>query len=390
MKSLLHNLFFLRLLSNFPKVMLVPFFAFWLINFQQLSAADASIIVGGYIITYRAGALFFSWLMVRRHPKSILIGNLATLLVLQTTLYTLSIYNSHYFLSWFITALLMGTSISIISNVILSYIGQLKQQRQHAAWFSYLNMAFNLSSGLGPVIGAYILHRYPHYLPLAPCLFVVIALLVSFYLPNATLSEQPLAKEKRNLNIRSQALLLKFITMSSLSLLGYASFYDLFPLYSHQFYSMPTISFLFLITCLIIVVFQIPVKKYLIEQTSQRWALFIANLLLAMAVLLLFFGGQGLMSWALAGVICLSFAEMIFLPIYQAHTLMLAGAGNGIYAMSLLSALWGLSEAIAASLGTYFIAHHQSLSFYMICTLLCALAAVYFLLTMRPTQSAAD
>ena len=381
MKSFLNNLFLLRFLSNFPKVILIPYFAVWLIHFENFSPAQAGVIVGSYIITYRAGALFFSWLTSQHHPKKILICNLALLGILQTLLFVLGVYNIHYFLWWIITSLLLGSAISIISNLILSYIGSLKDSSQHVILFSYLNMAFNLSSGIGPVLGGIILHAFPQYLPLAPCFFIIIALWLSFNLPDLETHERREGQPYGYIKLFANTSLLKFIIISSISFLGYACFYDLFPLYSHKVYALPTIGLFFLITCFIIVLFQIPIKKLILERTSKRYALLIAHLLLAASVLLLFFGGKGHIAITLVGLVCLSFSEMIFLPIYQAQTLILAGPANSVYAMALLSALWGVTEAIAASSGTYLIAHHFALPFYISCTIFSVLTAVYFFLT---------
>ena len=87
MKTLMMKLFSLRFLGNFPKGMLIPFFAVWLIHQQSLSPMHAASVVGSYIIMYRAGALLFSSLLAKHSAKLILIFALLLVTVLHALLY---------------------------------------------------------------------------------------------------------------------------------------------------------------------------------------------------------------------------------------------------------------------------------------------------------------
>lgn len=378
------KLFSLRFLANFPKAILIPYFAIWLIHYEQLTPIHAASVVGIYIVMYRSGALLFSTLLVKRSPKLILIVSLMIATALHITFYIFGVGDVKKFMWWFLTALSLGGVLSIITVLILSYQQQISSKVSDETFYAYLNIALNLSSGAALYLGAYMLHHYPSYLPLSPAVFTAFALLLSFFLPyyKSTSREQTsggLIKLLRNVNF------MKFVTASAFSLVGYACFYDLFPLYVHRFLHAKVIGGLFLYGSLLIVVLQMLLQK-LIRELKLSQTLMLANMVLAAAVLFLFLGKQQL-TIAIIGVTLLSISEMIFLPIYYAQTVKLAAPIHSSHAIALLTALWGFTEAATATVGTYLIAHQHASSVYISAFAISLLLGVYFLRDKRAGSS---
>ena len=374
--NMLYKLFSLRGLSSMPMATFLPFFAYWLIHFQQLSPADTAWVVGAYITTYRAGSIFFSSLVEKYNQNYLLMSALAIMTLVHWLFYLFNVNNIQSLMGWLCSTIMLGCSISITTTIILGWVSQAKSTSTQTHWFAYLNIALNISAGAGPLLGAYALTHYPSLLPIFASIFSVFAFIISCFMPTtSTKNEQHTGGIFTLLKKRD---FMQFVIMSSLSLPAYACFYDLYPLFASPVYSIETIGLFFLFCCILIVFLQMPIRHWFEKTVSSNMSLTYANLILAIATLSLFFGNTGYAIIVIIGISLLALAEMIFLPIYQAKTLEKTQEVHSAHAFAILMAMWGFSEALAAAIGTYFIARGYAGAVYFGSALFSVVVAIFF------------
>jgi predicted MFS family arabinose efflux permease len=352
----IQRIYFIRFLSNFCQSIFFPFWAVWLMQEKISTPTEAALTVSLGIFATRLSSLLFSKFVNQYPKKYVLITALAFASIFYSLLYYLFIKNIHAITAWVALSLLIGASLSVTSLSLVSYIATQQNEKNQQTGFSIINIALNLSSGAGPFLAAIILLKNSNIFPLAPIIFSVCSILVCIRLtpdtPTHTNTSEPF-------HCGGQQYIF-FIFLNCLTFIGYAQFYDVFPVYAMQTLNEKSIGSLFIISSIIIVLTQMPITK-LMKRRSPLSAMIIANFILAAGTVLFI---PGIKSsgyyYCVLGVILISVAETIYAPLYQLLAVQLFKPTNAVLSLAIQSFAWGSAEAIATFSGVYASSHNNS------------------------------
>ncbi len=357
MNNVLLKLYSVRCLSNFCQAVFFPFFAVWLLREKLFSATEAAILVSTGIFATRLAGVFFSKWVQKYQKKKIILLMQGLLIVLYGSIYILAFYKKLFFPCWLLIALLIGSVLSINSLALLSCVALYQEEKQQHTGFSMINIALNISSGIGPYLGAFVLACQPAYFPLIPILFSLLASMVLIFSTDMPVEQIKIYSSSQNNNAWfGNRQFIFFIFLNMLTMLGYAQFYDVFPLYASNGFSEKTIGLLFIVSSIVIVLMQMPVTR-LIEKWSISFVIFLSNSLLAVGTILLISARNSNCLLCVVGVILLSLAEISYAPLYQSHAVKLFSPMNPVRALAVQAFAWGIAEALAVLVGIYFVGH---------------------------------
>jgi len=346
----LHRVYLIRFFTNFCHAVFFPFFAVWLFEEKLFSVTESAFIVSSAVLAMRLGAVFFSKLVSRHHKKWVVIVALLCICLAQTLFYMFALYRFANFFAWLVFAVVTGVMLSINSLALLSYVAIHDEERKPHMSFAVLNIALNLSAGIGPFIGALVLTRYRQQFALLPIIFAILSICSCYWLEkDKAQSKQPL--QKNNFHLGGRKFIL-FLGLNILTFIGYPQFYEVFPVYALNMISEEIVGILFLVSSVVIVILQMPISAW-VERTSVPYAIFAANLLLALGTLLFIPNAQHYFSLCVLGVVLISIAEIVYAPLYQSLAITLYQPENRVRSLAILSFAWGISEASATFVGIY-------------------------------------
>lgn len=358
------TIYFVRFFSYLAVITFLPFYAVWLLSFKLLSVDTAAITVGLAIIMSRFSAVFFANFVKKFHKRDIILMALAGMMIAYIGIAVFSHYHIHWIILWGLVSILLGVTMAVISLSILSLVAFSYTGKRRIHGFSYANIATNLSVGVGPFLGGLLMHYSPHWLPILCMGFVCIAAVVALFLPVDEITNIKKTVWLQAFKVQSKSLLI-LLVISFLMMVGYAQFYDIFPLFSKAQFGMREIGFLFLLSGLTIAIAQMPLT-HLMLKVSRFSALVIANLLFIFGVSLLLFALQGRLWVCICGVILVSLAEVIFLPICRTLCIEWGKGQIPEFALAKLSVAWGLGESIMAGVGISLVGHGYGVISYMV------------------------
>ncbi len=379
-KSATLQLSWLRFISNFSRVTFYSFLALWLLKILSFSPSLSAFFAGTFVFLYRSGSVLsiplLQWLQGKKY----------TLFFLQLTaslffalLYYLMREHSHNPMIW---AFLLGVIASIISlaNTLIISAANNYSEENLSKIFSYLNIAFNLASGVGPVVGGWVFHNKPQYLPLVACCICLLAAISAFFFRDCTVDKRQNKAETPSQGKRASLNVLRFIAVTSLSMIGYACFYDLFPMLLHTIYSPVKIGIYYGAACLLISILQLPIKKSFIDKLKRAHVMSAGNLILALSVVLIFSSSYSYLLMNLC-VLVIAISECVIIPVYQASVLSLAreSAIQSASAFAIMSLFWGATESMATYVGILSIHHGFSKMFYLASALFLSGLSIYFI-----------
>jgi predicted MFS family arabinose efflux permease len=348
------RIYFIRFCSNFCQAVFFPFFAVWLWKEKLFSSTEAAFIVSFGIFSTRLSAVLFSKLVNNYHKKYIIISSLLLISILYSFFYFFAVHDVSNFLAWVTLSILVGGSLSVNSLALLSYIAIHNDEKKHHAGFSVINIALNLSSGLGPFLGAITLSHHEKIFPLVPIAFSLLSVFTCFFLAKDSVTNKKIVSiTKFHLGGNK---FISFIILNILTFVGYAQFYDVFPIYAMRGMNEQTIGVLFIISSIIIVFVQMPMTK-IIEKLSAETSIFISNLMLCVGTLLFIPAADNGFFICSLGVIVISLAEVMYAPLYQSIAIKLFEPNNPVLSLAIQSFSWGLAEAIATFVGIYTAGH---------------------------------
>lgn len=346
--------YFIRFCSNFCQAAFFPFFAVWLFKEKLFSAGEAAFIVSLGIFSTRLSAILFSSLVRKYHKKYIIISSLTCISILYGIFYLFATREISNLVAWITLSILLGGLLSLNSLALLSYIATHNDEKQHHAGFSYINIALNLSSGLGPFLGAIILSHHTRFFPLVPILFSFTSMLACFWLTKDNItSTRSLTDEKFSFGGNKYIF---FILLNILTFIGYSQFYDVFPVYAMHQMSEKNIGLLFIISSVVIVLSQIPISNF-ITTLSARTSILLSNLILAIGTLMFIPATDNGFAICAMGVVFISLAEVAYAPLYQTLAIRLFESKNSILSLAIQSFSWGIAEAFATFIGIYTAGH---------------------------------
>jgi len=378
-------IYIVRTLSLFTKTTFFPFFAIWLIYEHILSASSTAIVVSIAVFSYRIAALLFARLTRRYSQKNVSAIAMIALAISYTVVYLFAAWGIDSLVFWCAAAFCIGSSIAIAIISQLSLLTLTQAQQHHLKGFAMANIAMNISSGLGPLIGAYVYSHYPDYIALVPAFFALLTLFAWIKLPDA----KPQATIKTTaINFKTNKSFVFLLVINFLTLIGFAQMYDVFPLAAKQYFDVKLIGLFFFFSAILIVVLQTPMMT-LYKRFNHTTLLVVGNALAALGILFFtLLATQSILACSLAIGIC-TVAELFYVPIYQTLAVQLYKPHDSLLALAWLTFAWGMGEAAGAYIGINLVSHvHENYSF--IFAAIAAVLAIILIILGRPYWTAAS
>ncbi|OGT43176.1 MAG: hypothetical protein A3F13_05750 [Gammaproteobacteria bacterium RIFCSPHIGHO2_12_FULL_40_19] len=344
------RIYFIRFASNFCQASFFPFFAVWLMKEKLFLATGSAVIVSIGIFSTRLCAPFLSSHVKKYDKKYSIFFALCLLLGLYSALFFLATYKIHDMALWVTVSFLIGGALSMNSLSLLSYLAIHQDEHNHHRGFSFINMALNLSSGLGPFLGAITLAFDKTIFPLIPILFAMLSMGVVFFLNHDRVFSRTVTKINEKTFSAGGPQFLFFICINMMTFVAYAQFYDVFPLYAFHYLNEKTIGLLFIISSVVIVIVQFPMNRLLLNFSNQ-FSMLLSNAILAIGTLLFIAASEKWLMVCILGVVLISMAEVMYAPMYQTLAVQLYQPNNPVRALAIQSFSWGVAEAVATFLG---------------------------------------
>jgi len=373
MKDNVLHIYIARFFSSFNLFVFVPFYPVWLAQEKLLSPLNISIVTALVIISLRSASLIFANAIKKFHKKQAAVLSLILSTITYLIIFILAVLHIQNIFLWYLLSLILGALIAIASLVLLAAIALNIKESAHLRGFSYMNIALNLSSGVGSLIGALIIHYNLRYLPLAPVFFSLVAIYFALNIPrDPIVSIAQVENNQRKLNKKPYILL----TLASFfTFIAYAQFYDVLPIYANHTIGARMVGILYLVSAIVIVLLQTSFTA-LLKKLAHPLIVVIGNILFAMGIFLLLFSGQNILYLSFLGVIILSIGEIAWLPTYQTMAIQLYPKNNPVLALAIMMTAWGVGESLATFFGVYTSMNHTGYSSYIlgaICALIAAL-----------------
>ncbi|MEU5188900.1 MFS transporter [Streptomyces klenkii] len=347
----------------------LPYLGLWLVDSRGLTGADAGLVVGAAILANRAGGVLLVPLIHRLGLKASVgagyLGAAVAFAVLGAGL-RLPAYG------WLVLAALAGLSLAMATTAMKAQVAAFPPD-QRLRGFSYLNMAVNAGSAVGPVIGGALLEWHAGWLPLAAAVLDLVALAAVPALPGAWRASEPARQaaaeaddgdgdgEKGRGRGRGRWLPQRPFVAFSLLVCGtwvaYAQVFDVLPAYLGDAISTRDLGLVFTLNAVLVVALQVPVSALSRRVLSRPHAGFgllctAANVILAAAVLLFAFGRTGGLGLILAAMVLFTLSELVWSPLYDAQVSERRGKLSTTAAYALAGVAWGAAESAGAWLGT--------------------------------------
>lgn len=372
-----------RLFASLAETIFLPFSSLWLLSSHILSIADIGVITSTCLIMTRVGATFLHE-KVNLYPKKYIAAmSLCCIIVVYAMLFFLTWNNVHIFILWWVLSFLLGLAISLGGLSLVSLVPLITKEKDHLMGFSHMNLAVNVSAGLGPLLGAAVLTHIPQYLPLVPIAFAIFALFSCIKVPLDkpriyTLQQQQGFAKK---NFKWMAL---FMFINFLTFMGYSQFYHVFPVYAAKYISKELIGVLFACSSAVIILMQVPMARF-VSKINITTALIYSNVFLALGTMLLALIMHNLLILCILGVVMVSMAEIAYGSLYETLAVKIAKA-NPVKCLAMLNCSWGIAEAVANFMGIYLVTSSMGFHSYMMGVLAALGASALLFVKYRPAK----
>ncbi|QLE75749.1 MFS transporter [Streptomyces rectiverticillatus] len=336
----------------------LPYLGLWLVDSRGLSGADAGLVVGAAILANRAGGVLLVPLIHRLGLKaSVGAGYLGAAVAFAVLGMGLTLPAS----GWLVLAASAGLSLAMATTALKAQVAAFAPD-QRLRGFSYLNMAVNAGSAVGPVLGGFLLERHADALPLAAAALDLVALAAVPALPGAwRAGERPRAHAGGDGRGRGRWLPQRPFVVFSLLVCGtwvaYAQVFDVLPAYLGDSVNTRDLGLVFTLNAVLVVALQVPVSALSRRVLTRPRAGFgilcaAANVVLAAAVLLFAFGRSAGLGLLLGAMVLFTLSELVWSPLYDAQVAERRGALSTTAAYALAGVAWGAAESAGAWLGT--------------------------------------
>ncbi|MFE2377093.1 MFS transporter [Streptomyces sp. NPDC059398] len=335
----------------------LPYLGLWLVESRGLSGADAGLVVGAAILANRAGGVLMVPLVQRIGLKaSVGLGYLGAVAVFTLLGAGLSLPVA----GWLVLAALAGLFLAAATTAMKAQIAAF-DAGQRLRGFSYLNMAVNAGSALGPLLGGQLLEWHADRLPLGAAALDAVALLAVPALPGRwRAADRPAGGGARERILPGR----RFAVFSLLvcgTWLAYAQVFDVLPTYLHTTVSTGRIGLVFTVNAILVIVLQVPVSALSRRVLAHRRGGFgplccAANVVLAAAVLLFAAGRFGGLGLVLAAMVVFTLSELVWSPLYDVEVSERRGGLSATAAYAVAGVAWGAAESAGAWLGLLLVA----------------------------------
>ncbi|MGK5543922.1 MFS transporter [Streptomyces sp. URMC 127] len=333
----------------------LPYLGLWLVEAHGLSGADAGLVVGAAILANRAGGVLLVPLIHRLGLKaSVGAGYLGAVVAFALLGMGLQLPAS----GWLVLAALVGLFLAMATTAMKAQVAAFAPD-QRLRGFSYLNMAVNAGSAVGPVIGGFLLEWHASSLPLSAAALDLVALAVVPALPGAWRapeSPRPAGGGGRGRWLPQR----RFVAFSLLvcgTWVAYAQVFDVLPAYLGDAVSTRDLGLVFTLNAVLVVALQVPVSalsRRVLNRPRAGFAVLCAaaNAVLAAAVLLFAFGRSAGLGLILGAMVLFTLSELVWSPLYDAQVGERRGQLSTTAAYALAGVAWGAAESVGAWLGT--------------------------------------
>ncbi|GHH24931.1 MFS transporter [Streptomyces rubradiris] len=341
----------------------LPYLGLWLVDDRGLSGTDAGLVVGSSILANRAGGVLLVPLIHRLGLKaSVGAGYLGAVVAFCALGSGLRLPAS----CWLVLAALVGLFLAMATTAMKAQIAAFPPD-QRLRGFSYLNMAVNAGSAVGPVIGGALLEWHADRLPLAAAALDLVALTVVPALPGAWRASerpQPAGGGGRGRWLPQR----RFVAFSLLvcgTWVAYAQVFDVLPAYLGDTVGARDLGLVFTLNAVLVVVLQVPVSalcRRVLNRPRGGFGIlcFAANVVLAAAVLLFALGRSAGLGLLLGAMVLFTLSELVWSPLYDAQVGERRGTLTTTAAYALAGVAWGAAESVGAWLGTLLVVHRSA------------------------------
>lgn len=345
-------IYVIRFISYTVWGVVYPFLAVWLLGLRIFDEGAVGLIIGVAVITNRVGSLVFVHVVERYDKRLAIIGSQLVAIVAAVALHLLSLGPVHSVLAWAVVGGVFGLANSVATLAQVTFIAHQFPHEERKRAFAYENVALNIAGGVAPLLSSFVIISLTGSYALVPIAFAVTTIALAVRLPRDAAADvaqphEPSGSDGFRGHDRTVVLGFIFLTM-----VAYAQFYGVFPVYAVADLGEDTVGLLFAASSVMIVLLQALVLKLTARADDVR-LIVIANVLMASGSLLLIFTASGVQLVLLA-VLCIAIGETVYGPLYQTLAVQ-AFQGRATRAMGAVTFIWGLGEAGTIVLGLAFI-----------------------------------
>lgn len=356
-----------RGLSSSAYYALLPFLSVWLIKARDVSGVDTASVLGAAILASRAGSALLPPLLRRFQTRGIVVTANTVAAGLMVLLWAYPGRSADVLAG---LVILLGLAMSSATLALKALVAGAYSTTRRLHGYSVLNLAVNVGSGLGPVIGGAITASDLPILPLAVAALEALSVTTALGLPSTKISPTTARRLHRSLR-PPRATFLAFVAATSLTWMAYAELFDVFPLYATRTHSPGLASALFVVNAGMIILLQMPVSRWAGRAGRPSGGglggvVGGANLILAVGVALLALASGRWWFLAVAGVVLFTLAELVWSPAYDTSVPDFAAPLEPMLGFGLAGLGWGLAESLAAAVGTAFVAQGAGSSAFVV------------------------
>lgn len=332
----------------------LPYLGLWLVDVQHLSGGSAGLVVGSSILANRGAVLLIPLINRLGLKASVATGYGGAIAVFVV----LGMGPTRAVIGWLVLAALVGLFLAMATTAMKASVAALPAE-QRLRGFSYLNMAVNAGSAVGPVIGGQLLHWHAGWLPLSAAVLHLVALAAVPALPGPwrRCERGRPAAQGSTPRLRVQRRFVVFCLLTCGTWVAYAQAVDVLPAYLGDTVDAREMGLVFTLNAVMVVALQVPMSWLSGRVLSSPrggfgvlWAA--ASTVLAASVLLFALGRSMGLGLVLVAMVLFTLSELIWSPLYDAQVSERRGTLSLPASYALAGVACGAAESVGAWLGT--------------------------------------
>ncbi|MEQ4620950.1 MFS transporter [Providencia vermicola] len=336
-----------RFLSGLSFYSFLPFYSIYLINYKGISEENVAVILFIFLFISRACSLFTHYIIDAIGYKLTLIFS-----YLVAAISLLSIYAMTDVIAIMFISAIIGAGFSIANVCTSLFIAENNNHAERVKNFSILNVAVNISSAIGGVIGEWFYHGFYSGIIILPAVVMLSSSLYSCTLNNVKHSHSNQQNNDKVVATFSEWVL--FVCYSSISffmiglILRNLAFH--FEANHNETIRYVSVSSLFALNAILIILLQVKSTSLLSKQSTKRQIITYKLSLVFVSILLLLFDFQSALSLYLL-IILFTLSELIWSPYNNSLSIEKCPFKNKKLSLSLCIFFWGLAESGGAYMG---------------------------------------
>jgi DHA1 family multidrug resistance protein-like MFS transporter len=370
------------LFTSIAKNIVIPFFAVYLVKNMNFSVASAGIAIAARIWGQRGLILISGPIIDWIGAKPIIIAGL----LLMAISYFFTAFSSTL-LSIVLWTLILGLGGAFYTTAAKTTIINEKSYEEKVFILSLRATALNVGSALGPLIGGLVFIMVPKMIFIFTAIMLMILTLISYFTIKVPLSNC----ENKGISLTDIKSILgnkKILKLILFMILFYMLLIQIeitYPLFAAKSFNNATVSYLFLLNALMIIVFQMPFSGWIARSSVEK--IFLSGVLsLSVGFMLTSFSGHSQLVF-LFSVAIFSFGEIIITPKLDSDITSYVSKNAAGTAFGLL----GIASAVGAALGGilggniyhFFVRNHDANYYWKIMSILAILIALIVFVALK-------